>query len=306
MLFDARVPSLRSYAVVGWRSWGARVGLLRFFNSSRACVVAPVAGAVACAADVGFHALAYVAAPGDAFALPNASSFALFCVACAVGCCVLRHGWHALQRLITKRCELKPETCLLPRSKRCAARSRPCRKRSELQNKLWTCCSKSGLRPVFCLPARRRGVGMSDLAARLQLRKFEIARVSLSCILMSGVSGAHARFLSRRRPLPRQRLRKRTRVRAVVRRAVPFPRDQPLDIMQSLLFLCLAFCVFSPCSGSSLRVDRHGFTRESNADNAAFMMINGKSGAQEMCLVVAGGTRFVYVRARPGAACGVA
>ena len=39
--------------------------------------------------------------------------------------------------------------------------------------------------PSFLLPARRRGAGMSDLAARLQLREFEIARVALVCCLAS-------------------------------------------------------------------------------------------------------------------------
>ena len=105
-------------------------------------VVACGSGAVACLSAVGSMRSRLAAAPGDAFALPNASPFIKCCVRC---CCFWRHGWRALQRLITKRCELKPETCLLPRSKRYAVRSRPCRRRSELRNKLWTCvCFQPG------------------------------------------------------------------------------------------------------------------------------------------------------------------
>ena len=59
-------------------------------------------------------------------------------------------------------------------------------------------------------------------------------------------------------------------------------------MMQSVLVLCLALGALSLCSGSSLRVERHGLIRASTSDNAAFMLINGKSGAQEMCLVIAG------------------
>ena len=37
VLLEARALSPWSYAVVGWRSWGTCVGLLRFFNSCGAC-----------------------------------------------------------------------------------------------------------------------------------------------------------------------------------------------------------------------------------------------------------------------------
>ena len=74
--------------------------------------------------------------------------------------------------------------------------------------------------PRFPMAARRRGVGMRDLAALLQLLK----SLSLACFV--GVlpcqlrgSGAHARFMFRRRPSPRLPSRKRARqgIRAAFR-----------------------------------------------------------------------------------------
>jgi hypothetical protein len=152
--------------------------------------------------------------------------------------------------------------------------------------------------PSFLLPARRRGAGMSDLAARLQLREFEIARVALVCCLASCASGAHARFMFRRRSWLAS-ARGKTHAREGICVALrPASRAQPFDMMKSVWVLCLALCVFSLCSGTSLRVERHGLTREGNLDNIAFMLVNGKSGAQEMCLVIAGGARSVSSCAR--------
>ena len=60
--------------------------------------------------------------------------------------------------------------------------------------------------------------------------------------------------------------------------------------MRSMLTLCLAVCLFGHCFASfSLRVDRHGLSREGHVGTEAFMLVNGKTGAQEMCLTIADG-----------------
>ena len=57
-----------------------------------------------------------------------------------------------------------------------------------------------------------------------------------------------------------------------------------------MLTLCLAACVFGHCfAASSLRIDRHGLSREGHVGTDAFMLVNGKTGAQEMCLTIADG-----------------
>ena len=88
------------------------------------------------------------------------------------------------------------------------------------------------------------------------------------------------------------------------------PRPSRRATMRSMLVLCLACCAFGHALGSSLRVERHGLSREGHVDNKAFMLVSGKSGAQEMCLVIADGVRYLLARARgaarPEAACGVA
>ena len=76
------------------------------------------------------------------------------------------------------------------------------------------------------------------------------------------------------------------------------PRPSRRATMRSMLVLCLACCAFGHALGSSLRVERHELTREGHVDNKAFMLVSGKSGAQEMCLVIADGVRYLLARAR--------
>ena len=94
--------------------------------------------------------------------------------------------------------------------------------------------------------------------------------------------------------------RESARARAFARRCDQISRARPFAMMQSVLVLCLALGALSLCSGSSLRVERHGLIRASTSDNAAFMLINGKSGAQEMCLVIAGACFGACARAARG------
>lgn len=64
---------------------------------------------------------------------------------------------------------------------------------------------------------------------------------------------------------------------------------QPPAIMRAMFVLCLAFCALGHCVGSSLRVERRGSSREGRVGAEAFMLINGKSGPQEMCLTIIDG-----------------
>ena len=64
---------------------------------------------------------------------------------------------------------------------------------------------------------------------------------------------------------------------------------QPFAIMRSIFVLCLALCAFGHCFASSLRVERRGLSREGRVGAEAFMLINGKSGPQEMCLTITDG-----------------
>ena len=93
--------------------------------------------------------------------------------------------------------------------------------------------------------------------------------------------------------------------RAVARCFTQVAQAQPPTIMRSMLVLCLALCVLGPCSGFSLRAERDGLSRGGYVGNKAFMLISGKSGPQEMCLVIADGARFVAWGGRPNTSRGV-
>ena len=79
----------------------------------------------------------------------------------------------------------------------------------------------------------------------------------------------------------------------------PVAHTHQVAIMRSIFGVCLALCVLGLCSGSSLRVDRVGFARGARSSNEVFMMVSGKSGPQEMCLVIADGARFNACVCRP-------
>ena len=79
----------------------------------------------------------------------------------------------------------------------------------------------------------------------------------------------------------------------------PVAHTHQVAIMRSTFGVCLALCVLGLCSGSSLRVDRVGFARGARSSNEVFMMVSGKSGPQEMCLVIADGARFNACVCRP-------
>ena len=93
-------------------------------------------------------------------------------------CCAMRLP-APLQRLITKHCGCKPIASLHPRSKRFVGQLRPCRKRSELQNKLWTCVAASNpalppLRAELFVASFRPVVGMKGPALHLRRRDVDV------------------------------------------------------------------------------------------------------------------------------------
>ena len=79
------------------------------------------------------------------------------------------------------------------------------------------------------------------------------------------------------------------RALAVALRFAQSALARPCAIMRSMLVLCLALCAFGHCFASSLRVERRGLSREGRVGAEAFMIMNGKSGPQEMCLTIADG-----------------
>ena len=103
-------------------------------------------------------------------------------------------------------------------------------------------------------------------------------------LVVTYASGAHARFVRF------WRLRCFGRALEVARCFAQCAQAQPPAIMRSMLTLCLALCVFGHCfAASSLRIDRHGLARDGGVGTDAFMLVNGKTGAQEMCLTIADG-----------------
>ena len=166
--------------------------------------------------------------------------------------------------------------------------------------------------PSSLLPACRPVVGMSGRAFHLLRRKVEVlhAVATPPCHLRLWRPCAPFVWLRHLRFTVGCQLgdatRNFSRALAVALCVAQGALVRPLAIMRPMLVLCLLLCAFGHCFASALQVERRGLSREGRVGAEAFMLINGKSGPQEMCLTITDGASIdacvcVCVYGRPGA-----